>query len=52
MAKLPKNAKVGDRVKVTRTSKGGKKRIITFEKQRPFGKNKNLSWKIKSNRPG
>ncbi len=47
---LPKNAKVGDRAEVFRTQKG-KKRKITFEKQRPFGKNKNLSWKIKSNKP-
>lgn len=47
---LPKNAKVGDQHVIEKTVKG-KKRKITFEKHNNFGKNKNLSWKIISNRP-
>ena len=46
---LPKNAKVG--TIVTRAiTVNGNKRKMTWEKTRPRGKNKNLVWKIVSNK--
>jgi len=46
---LPKKAKIG--TKVSRTIiVNGKKRKLTRKKTRPHGKNKNLSWKIISNK--
>jgi len=46
---LPKKAKIG--TKVSRTIiVNGKKRKLTWKKTRPHGKNKNLSWKIISNK--
>jgi len=40
---LPKRAKVG--TQVTRYNPKTKKNVV-FQKTRPYGKNKNLSWKI------
>ena len=46
---LPKNAKIG--TEVTRTITVNKnKRKITWKRTRPWGKNKNLSWKITANK--
>ena len=48
---LPKNAKVG--TIVTRTIiVNGNKRKMSWEKIKPSGKNKNLNWKIISNKSG
>jgi len=46
---LPKKAKVGTKVSRTITV-NKKKRRITWIKTRPRGKNKNLTWKIISNK--
>ena len=47
---LPKKAKIG--TKITKEVKvKGKNRKLTFEKTHKHGKNRNFSWKIKSNEP-
>lgn len=46
---LPKNKKVGYEYSKTVNVKG-KRRKITWKKVKPHGKNKNLSWKIISNK--
>ncbi|KKK57117.1 hypothetical protein LCGC14_3057700 [marine sediment metagenome] len=46
---LPKKAKVGTTVSRVITV-NGKRRKITWKKTRPRGKNKNLMWKIISNK--
>jgi hypothetical protein len=47
---LPKKAKIG--TEITRIVKvKGKKRRITWKKTPKHGKNRNLGWKIKSNKP-
>ena len=46
---LPKNAKVGTIVTRTITVKGNKRKM-TWERTRLHGKNKNLGWKIISNK--
>jgi len=46
---LPKKAKVGTKVSRTITI-NGKKRKLTWKRTRPRGKNKNLTWKIVSNK--
>lgn len=46
---LPKNAKIGSTATRTITVKGNKRKI-TWERTRLHGKNKNLSWKIISNK--
>jgi len=46
---LPKNAKVGTEFARTITVKGNKRKI-TWKKQKPYGKNKNLTWKIIPNK--
>ena len=49
-ASLPKAAKIGTKVTKNVTVKGNKRKI-TFERTKKHGKNKNLKWKIKSNKP-
>lgn len=48
--KLPKNAKAGSKHSIMRNVKG-KKRKLTYERTRGHGKNKNLKWKLESNKP-
>ena len=48
-ATLPKNAKIGTKATRTITVKGNKRKI-TWERINAKGKNKNLSWKIISNK--
>ena len=48
--KLPENAKVGTEVTLERKVRG-KKRKITYVRVPQHGKNKNLNWQIKKNRP-
>jgi len=54
MAKLPKDANIGDIVekKITIHGKNGKPnrhRMMSYEKVKKHGKNKNLSWKFIKN---
>jgi len=47
--RLPKKAKVGTQVTLTRKVRG-KKRKLTYKRVASHGKNKNLKWKITENR--
>ena len=49
MAKLPKGKKVGFQVTRIHNVKGNRRKI-TWKRVRPHGKNKNLTWKIISNK--
>jgi len=49
-ASLPEGAKIGTKITKDLTVKGNKRKI-TFERTKKHGKNKNFSWKIKSNKP-
>lgn len=46
---LPKDAKIGDVITRTKRVKG-KERKITWKRVNDYGKNKNLKWKIISNK--
>lgn len=47
---LPKNAKAGTIVEKVVTNKGNRRKL-KWKRVRPGGRNKNLRWKIISNKP-
>jgi len=51
MPKLPKNAKNGQIVSKKVEVKGKERKLKWQYHSKPFGKNKNLHWKLKSNKP-
>lgn len=50
MGKLPKNAKIGTIVEKVIINRGNRRRM-KWKRVKPGGKNKNLKWKIVSNKP-
>ena len=48
---LPKDAKIGTKVSRTITVKGNKRKL-TWERVRAQGKNRNITWKLVSNKDG
>ena len=49
-ASLPSDAKVGTKI-TKKINVKGNKRKLTYERTQAHGKNRNLKWKIRSNKP-
>ena len=49
-ASLPSDTKVGTKI-TKKINVKGNKRKLTYERTQAHGKNRNLKWKIRSNKP-